>query len=233
MVAVIGDGSMSAGMAYEAMNNAAETTEPADRHPQRQRHVDRPAGGRDERLSGPAGLRRRLPVAAPARQGGRRAPSPSRCRKPPARPRNTPAAWSPAAPSSRSWASTTSARSTATTWTPWSTVLKNVRDIDRQAGAGPRRHPEGQGLRARPRAPPTSTTAVVKFDVVTGQQAKAAGRRAQLHQGVRPGADQAGRARRPRSWRSPPPCRRAPASTCSASASPTAPSTSASPSSTR
>jgi 1-deoxy-D-xylulose-5-phosphate synthase len=45
VVAVIGDGAMSAGMAYEAMNNAG-ATHAADRHPQRQRHVDRTAVGR-------------------------------------------------------------------------------------------------------------------------------------------------------------------------------------------
>ena len=35
-IAVIGDGAMSAGMAYEAMNNAHEGGQPADRHPERQ-----------------------------------------------------------------------------------------------------------------------------------------------------------------------------------------------------
>ena len=36
VVAVIGDGAMSAGMAYEAMNNAGAMDAQADRHPQRQ-----------------------------------------------------------------------------------------------------------------------------------------------------------------------------------------------------
>jgi 1-deoxy-D-xylulose-5-phosphate synthase len=46
VIAVIGDGAMSAGMAYEAMNNAGPPAQPADRDPERQRHVDRAAGRR-------------------------------------------------------------------------------------------------------------------------------------------------------------------------------------------
>ena len=48
VIAVIGDGAMSAGMAYEAINNAGASEEPPARDPQRQRHVDRPAGRRAE-----------------------------------------------------------------------------------------------------------------------------------------------------------------------------------------
>ena len=47
VVCVIGDGAMSAGMAYEAMNNAGHLTGAAVRHPQRQRDVDRAAGRGD------------------------------------------------------------------------------------------------------------------------------------------------------------------------------------------
>ena len=46
VIAVIGDGAMTAGMAYEAMNNAGAMDFAPDRDPQRQRHVDRAAGRR-------------------------------------------------------------------------------------------------------------------------------------------------------------------------------------------
>ena len=49
VIAVIGDGAMSAGMAYEAMNNAGSMDSRLIVDPQRQRHVDRAAGRRDER----------------------------------------------------------------------------------------------------------------------------------------------------------------------------------------
>ena len=91
VIAVIGDGSMSAGMAYEAMNNAARDHQAAHRHPQRQRHVDRASGRRHVFVSRRAS-RPRKPTAASAR---RRRPSPSICRSPsttsPRRPKNTPA----------------------------------------------------------------------------------------------------------------------------------------------
>ncbi len=57
VIAVIGDGAMSAGMAYEAMNNAGALDSP-HRHPQRQRHVDRSACWSDVGLSVAAPVRR-------------------------------------------------------------------------------------------------------------------------------------------------------------------------------
>ena len=74
-IAVIGDGSMSAGMAYEAMNNAAETTKQLivilnDND----MSIAPPVGGMSAYLARP-GLRRRLPVAAQARQARRRRPA--------------------------------------------------------------------------------------------------------------------------------------------------------------
>jgi 1-deoxy-D-xylulose-5-phosphate synthase len=88
---------------------------------------------------------------------------------------------------------------------------------------------KGKGY-APAEAAPTSYHGVVKFDVVTGA-GQGRFQRAQLHQGVRRQLIKRGRARR-RSSPSPPPCRPAPGSICSARPSPTAPSTSASPSST-
>jgi 1-deoxy-D-xylulose-5-phosphate synthase len=88
VVAVIGDGAMSAGMAYEAMNNAGAL---------RSRLI---VVLNDNDMS----------IAPPAAPSPRRCPSRSSSR--PSGPRNSPAASWPAAPCSTSWASTMSARST-------------------------------------------------------------------------------------------------------------------------
>ncbi len=75
VIAVIGDGAMSAGMAYEAMNNAGAMQLAPDRHSQRQRHVDRPAGRRAVGLSRPPRLQPHLADAARPRQAARQAPA--------------------------------------------------------------------------------------------------------------------------------------------------------------
>ena len=68
---------MSAGMAYEAMNNAGALQLAADRHPQRQRHVDRAAGRRACRPISRASS----PAAPIARCATSASSSPSSCRK--------------------------------------------------------------------------------------------------------------------------------------------------------
>ena len=66
-------------------------------------------------------------------------------------------------------------------------VLKNVRDAEE---TGPVLvhvvTAEGQGLSRRPSRPADKYHGVAKFDVVTGEQAKAAGERAELHQRCSP-----------------------------------------------
>ena len=111
-------------------------------------------------------------------------------------------------------------------------VLKNVRD----AKSGPILvhvvTQKGKGY-APAEAAADKYHGVVNFDVVTGAQAKREGERAELHQGLRREPDPGGARRTTRSSRSPRRCPPAPASTCSGASSRPGPSTSASPSSMR
>ncbi len=110
-------------------------------------------------------------------------------------------------------------------------VLKNVRDD----GDGPVLvhvvTQKGKGYAPAEAVEPTNITASVKFDVITGAQAKPPANAPSLHARLRRQPDRGGRARTTGSWPSPRRCRPAPASTSSARFSRRAPSMSASPSS--
>ena len=148
VIAVIGDGAMSAGMAYEAMNNAGAMRLAADRHLERQRHVDRAAGRRHVGLSGAADLRQDLSQAARHRQAAR--PSPAEILR-----------------GARTRAPRSSRAAMVTGGTLFEElgfyyvgpidghnldhllpVLRNVRDAEDRPDPGARGHAEGQGLRA-------------------------------------------------------------------------------------
>ncbi len=119
-IAVIGDGAMSAGMAYEAMNNAeAAGNRLVVILNDNDMSIAPPVGGLSAylaRLVSSARVPRPARARREARPQAARAAAPGRA----ARPTNSPAAWRWAARSSRSWASIMSARSTATISTSWS-----------------------------------------------------------------------------------------------------------------
>ena len=154
VVAVIGDGALTGGVAYEALHNAGGLADADRDRPERQRDVDlaqrrRPLALLPARPPEPAPLPRargRRGAASPscrsasAARSSASAPRSSRRSRPTRRP----------ACCSRSSTSPTWASSTATTSRALRRALaRGARG--RPAGGRPHPHGQGQGLRARPR----------------------------------------------------------------------------------
>jgi deoxyxylulose-5-phosphate synthase len=117
-IAVIGDGAMSAGMAFEALNNAGISgTDLLVILNDNDMSISEPVGALTSIWQGPVVTA----VQLGATQRRRRCwPScRRRCTKSPGARKSTSRGWCCPARCSRSSASTTSARSTATTWTRW------------------------------------------------------------------------------------------------------------------
>jgi 1-deoxy-D-xylulose-5-phosphate synthase len=112
-IAVIGDGAMSAGMAYEAMNNAqAAGNRLVVVLNDNDMSIAPPVGGLSNYLARIVSSNKYLSVRHLAQRLAASCRGRSTTR--PARWRNMPAAWPPAAHCSRSWASIMSGPSTAT-----------------------------------------------------------------------------------------------------------------------
>ena len=149
----------------------ARSMQRLDRRPQRQRHVDRAADRRDERLSGAAGLR-----YAPIIRCARRPSSwPSGCRIPrreSARGRRIRARLPDRRHAVRGARLLLCRPDRRAQFRAPAAGAEECSRHGQRAGADPRRHPEGQGLRAR-RGSADKYHGVNKFDVITGAQAKA------------------------------------------------------------
>jgi 1-deoxy-D-xylulose-5-phosphate synthase len=209
-IAVIGDGAMSAGMAYEAMNNAQAAAIGLVVILNDNDMSIAPPVGRAVALSRPIGSSDKyLSVRHLAQRFARKLPKPLHdvARKA----EEYAAAWPPAAPSSRSSASIMSGRSTGHDVDGLVQILENVRD----AAEGPMLvhvvTKKGKGY-GPAEAAADKYHGVQKFDVVSGVQP----RRSPARRPIRTCSARPWRSwprRTPRSWRSPPRCRPAPAST--------------------
>ena len=212
VISVIGDGAMSAGMAYEAMNNAGSMNS----------RLIVILNDNDMSIAPPVGalsayLARRVsgtPIVVCATSSARLPNAfPAGCWKSTQSPwKNTRAASSPAARCSTNSGSSTSAQSMATT-SILLPVLKNVRDTENSPFLVHVVTQKGRGYEPAEKSADKSH-GVVKFDVATGAQVKAKAS-APAYQKVYGERLTRKPARTTRSSPSPRPCLRAPASTCS------------------
>ena len=147
-VAVIGDGALSAGMAYEAMNNAEAAGNRLVVILNDNDMSIAPPVGSLAQLAGAAGQLGQISDAAEAGAEARAGDARGRSTTPPGGWRNMPAAGSPAGRSSTSSASIMSGRSTGMTCGRWSKCWRMSATPTIGPDAGPCRHQEGQGLRA-------------------------------------------------------------------------------------
>ena len=121
VIAVIGDGSMSAGMAYEAMNNAgANKNRLIVILNDNDMSIAPPVGAMSAYLARLVSSRPYTGLRNFAKRLARKLLPRGLFKVAAAAPRNMPAAWRWAARCSRKWASIMSARSTATIWIIWS-----------------------------------------------------------------------------------------------------------------